>query len=58
MGGQNDGAVRGPELIEPFGTNDLIGEFLLDQLVDGGVGNRPRIIMKRAEDAQIVPRPR
>ena len=58
MGGQDDGTLRGAELIEPFGANDLIGEFLLAQLVDRSFGNRPRIIMEGAKDTQIIHRPR
>ena len=30
VGGQNDGALRGAELVEPFRADDLIGELLLD----------------------------
>ena len=54
VGGQDDRALRGRELIEPLRASDLVGELFPVQFVDRGFGNRPREIGERPKSAEMI----
>src|SRR5438270_4746602 len=56
VSGQQDRASRYAEFLEPFGADDFVGEFFVEQAVDRGLGNRPGKVVERAKGPQIIRR--